>query len=88
MGFPYMARPFRNVGRSVGLGRGRDALGTTFPIGMIAAFAVGIGSAAIVHLLFGSPTGRLTVAQVADALADLGVEASGIRQGPPSPAAR
>jgi uncharacterized membrane protein YbhN (UPF0104 family)/tRNA A-37 threonylcarbamoyl transferase component Bud32 len=52
---------------------------------MIAAFAVGIGSAAIVHLLFGSPTGRLTVAQVADALADLGVEASGIRQGPLEP---
>ena len=64
------------------------ALGTTLPIGMIAAFAVGIGSAAIVHLLFGSPTGRLTIAQVADALADLGVEATVSARDRSSPAAR
>ncbi|HSO56161.1 MAG TPA: hypothetical protein VL330_26235 [Actinomycetes bacterium] len=43
------------------------ALETTLPIGMVAAFAVGSGSAAIVHLLFGSPAGRLTLDQVADA---------------------
>ena len=61
------------------------ALETTLPIGMVAAFAVGIGSAAIVHLLFGSPAGRLTLDQVADALAELDVEATGLRQAPLEP---
>ena len=52
---------------------------------MIAAFAVGAGSAAIVHLLFGSPAGRLTLDQVAGALADLGVDATTLRQAPLEP---
>ena len=81
---PYLARPFRYLGRSVvGIGAAAGiALGTTLPIGMVAAFAVGIGSAAIVHLLFGSPAGRLTLDQVADALAELGVDATGLHQAP------
>jgi len=84
---PYMARPFRRVGRlvvAIGAVAG-IALGTALPLGMVAAFAVGIGSAAIVHLLFGSPAGRLTLDQVAGALAELGVEASGLRQAPLEP---
>jgi uncharacterized membrane protein YbhN (UPF0104 family)/tRNA A-37 threonylcarbamoyl transferase component Bud32 len=87
MASPYMARPFRYVGRSVvGIGAVAGiALGTSLPIGMVAAFAVGIGSAAIVHLLFGSPAGRLTLDQVADALAELGVDAAGLRQAPLEP---
>ena len=87
MASPYLARPLRYVGRAVvGVGAlAAIALETAFPIGMVAAFAVGIGSAAIVHLLFGSPAGRLTLDQVADALADLGVEASGLRQAPLEP---
>ena len=87
MASPYLARPLRYVGRVVvGVGAlAAIALETAFPIGMVAAFAVGIGSAAIVHLLFGSPAGRLTLAQVADALADLEVEASGLRQAPLEP---
>jgi uncharacterized membrane protein YbhN (UPF0104 family)/tRNA A-37 threonylcarbamoyl transferase component Bud32 len=87
MASPYMARPFRYVGRSVvGIGAVAGiALGTGLPIGMVAAFAVGIGSAAIVHLLFGSPAGRLTLDQVADALAELGVDAAGLRQAPLEP---
>ena len=87
MASPYMARPLRYVGRAVvGLGAVAGiALGTSLPIGMVAAFAVGIGSAAIIHLLFGSPAGRLTLDQVADALADLGVEAGGLRQAPLEP---
>jgi uncharacterized membrane protein YbhN (UPF0104 family) len=87
MASPYLARPFRYVGRAVvGIGAlAAIALETAFPIGMVAAFAVGIGSAAIVHLLFGSPAGRLTLDQVADALADLEVEASGLRQAPLEP---
>ncbi|HVD71273.1 MAG TPA: lysylphosphatidylglycerol synthase transmembrane domain-containing protein, partial [Actinomycetota bacterium] len=84
---PYMARPFRYVGRLVvGIGAVAGiALWTTLPIGMVAAFAVGIGSAAIIHLLFGSPAGRLTLDQVADALAELGVEATRLRQAPLEP---
>jgi uncharacterized membrane protein YbhN (UPF0104 family)/tRNA A-37 threonylcarbamoyl transferase component Bud32 len=84
---PYMARPFRYMGRLVvGIGAAAGiALGTSLPIGMVAAFAVGIGSAAIVHLLFGSPAGRLTADQVADALAELGVDATGLHQAPLEP---
>ena len=87
MASPYQARPFRYLGRSVvGLGAVAGiALGTSLPIGMVVAFAVGIGSAAIVHLLFGSPAGRLTLDQVADALAELGVDAAGLRQAPLEP---
>jgi uncharacterized membrane protein YbhN (UPF0104 family)/tRNA A-37 threonylcarbamoyl transferase component Bud32 len=87
MASPFMARPLRYVGRAVvGIGAAAGiALGTSLPIGMVAAFAVGIGSAAIVHLLFGSPAGRLTLDQVADALADLGVEAGELRQAPLGP---
>ena len=88
MASPYLARPFRYLGRVVvGVGAlAAIALETAFPIGMVAAFAVGIGSAAIVHLLFGSPAGRLTLDQVADALADLGVEAAGCARRRWSPA--
>jgi uncharacterized membrane protein YbhN (UPF0104 family)/tRNA A-37 threonylcarbamoyl transferase component Bud32 len=84
---PSMARPFRYMGRwVVGVGAAAGiALGTGLPIGMVAAFAVGFGSAAVVHLLFGSPAGRLTLDQVADALADLGVQADGLRQAPLEP---
>jgi uncharacterized membrane protein YbhN (UPF0104 family) len=87
MASPYLARPFRYVGRLVvGIGGVAGiALETSLPIGMVAALAVGVGSAAVVHLLFGSPAGRLTLAQVADALADLGVEASGLGQAPLEP---
>jgi uncharacterized membrane protein YbhN (UPF0104 family)/tRNA A-37 threonylcarbamoyl transferase component Bud32 len=84
---PYVARPLRYVGRAVvGIGAAAGiALETALPVGMVAAFAVGIGSAAIVHLLFGSPAGRLTLDQVADALAELGVDATGLRQAPLEP---
>jgi uncharacterized membrane protein YbhN (UPF0104 family)/tRNA A-37 threonylcarbamoyl transferase component Bud32 len=87
MASPYLARPFRYLGRSVvGLGAVAGiALGISLPIGMVVAFAVGIGSAAIVHLLFGSPAGRLTLDQVVDALAELGVDAAMLRQAPLKP---
>jgi uncharacterized membrane protein YbhN (UPF0104 family)/tRNA A-37 threonylcarbamoyl transferase component Bud32 len=87
MASPYMGRPFRHTGRwVVGVGAVAGiALGTSLPIGMVAAFAVGFGSAAVVHLLFGSPAGRPTLDQVADALAELGVEAGGLRHAPLEP---
>src|SRR5262245_2579744 len=47
---PYLSRPMRHTGRWVlGLGAlAGVALGTEFPIGMLAGFLVGIGSAAVV----------------------------------------
>ncbi|HXY71549.1 MAG TPA: lysylphosphatidylglycerol synthase transmembrane domain-containing protein [Actinomycetota bacterium] len=84
---PHMTRPLRHVGRWV-IGFGAVAgiaLGTTLPIGMLAGFLIGTGSAAIVHLLFGSPGGRLTLQQVADALEDLGVAATGLQHAPLQP---
>src|SRR5829696_6642664 len=86
-GLPLSGPAVRYLGRwVVGLGAAAGiALGASLPIGMVVAFAVGIGSAAIVHLLFGSPVGRLTLDQVADALAELGVDAAGLRQAPLEP---
>jgi uncharacterized membrane protein YbhN (UPF0104 family)/tRNA A-37 threonylcarbamoyl transferase component Bud32 len=87
MASPHLARPLRYAGRwVVGIGGAAGvALGTSLPIGMVVALAVGVGSAALVHLLFGSPAGRLTLDQVAGALAELGVDATGLRQAPLEP---
>jgi uncharacterized protein (TIRG00374 family) len=84
---PHMARPLRHVGRWViALGAVAGiALGVTLPIGMVAGFIIGIGSAAIVHLLLGSPGGRLTLEQVAAALEELGVAATDLRYAPLEP---
>ena len=81
---PHMSRPLRYLGRwVVGLGAiAGVALGTTLPIGMIAGFAIGIASAAIVHLFFGSPAGRPSLRLVGAALEDLGVEATDLEQLP------
>ena len=84
---PHMTKPLRHVGRWViafGAAAG-IALGATLPIGMLAGFLIGIGSAAIVHLVFGSPGGRLTLEQVADVLDDLGVAATGLAHAPLQP---
>jgi len=58
--------PLRFAGRCVlVLGAlGGIALGATLPIGMVAGLLVGAGSAAIVHLVLGSPAGRLSLEQI------------------------
>ena len=88
MASPHLSRPLRFAGRTVlvlGALAG-IALGTTLPIGTIAGLLVGAGSAAIVHLLLGSPAGRLSLEQIAAALQDLGVEATDLAQAPLEPA--
>lgn len=87
MASPHMGRPLRSVGRwVVALGAlGGIALGIALPIGALGGFLVGIGSAAIVHLLLGSPAGRLTPDEIAAALDDLGVRASDLEQAPLEP---
>lgn len=79
---PHMARPFRRIGRwLIGVGAlASVALGTALPIGIIAGFLTGFVAAALTHLLLGSPGGRLTVGQISEALADLGVDAADVRE--------
>jgi hypothetical protein len=87
MASPHMSRPLRFVGRWVvwaGAVAG-IALGVTLPIGMVAGLLIGLASAAIVHLLFGSPAGRLTLDQIALALEDLEVDADDLRYAPLEP---
>ena len=50
--------------------------------GVFAAFVLGWGVAAVLHLAFGSPAGRPTAKQVAGALDELGVVASNVRLAP------
>jgi uncharacterized membrane protein YbhN (UPF0104 family) len=84
---PHLARPLRVVGRGVvALGAiGGMALGVTLPNGALAGFLVGWLTAALVHLLLGSPGGRLTVDQVQLALSDLGVDVADLRDTPLQP---
>ena len=87
MASPHMSRPLRFIGRWVvtfGAIAG-VALGTTLPIGMAAGLLIGLGTAAILHLILGSPAGRLTLVQVATALDDLGVDATELRHAPLEP---
>jgi uncharacterized membrane protein YbhN (UPF0104 family)/tRNA A-37 threonylcarbamoyl transferase component Bud32 len=79
---PHLGRPVRRVGRWViGLGGFAGiALGLALPLGVVAGFAIGIGSAALVHLVFGSPGGLPSLDQVRAALEELGVEVSNLRQ--------
>jgi uncharacterized protein (TIRG00374 family) len=87
MASPHMSRPLRFIGRwivTVGAIAG-IALGVTLPIGMVAGLLIGLGSGAIMHLLLGSPAGRLTLDQIATALGDLGVEATDLRHAPLEP---
>jgi uncharacterized membrane protein YbhN (UPF0104 family) len=87
MASPHMSRPLRFIGRwVVTLGAAAGvAVGVTLPIGMLAGLLIGLGSAALLHLVLGSPAGRLTLDQIANALADLGVDATDIRHAPLEP---
>ncbi len=84
---PDLARPIRLIGRwliAFGAISG-IALGASLPIGIAAGFLIGFGSAALVHLLFGSPGGRLTLDQVTEVLAELNVDATATQDAPLQP---
>ena len=70
---PYLGRPMRRVGQLLILLMVLAALylGIALPDAAFAAVVVGWGLAAVVHLIFGSPGGRPTTAQVAFALHEL-----------------
>jgi uncharacterized membrane protein YbhN (UPF0104 family) len=78
---PHLALPFRRVGRwLVILGiASAIALGTARPVGVLAALALGTIGAMAARLALGTPGGRPTRAQVALALAELGVPALDVR---------
>jgi uncharacterized membrane protein YbhN (UPF0104 family) len=74
---PHLVRPMRRLGRWVvflGL-LGNVLHQTSTPTGAAAALLLASGSAASIHLIFGSSHGRPTVADVAGALARIGVAA-------------
>ncbi|MET0801735.1 MAG: lysylphosphatidylglycerol synthase transmembrane domain-containing protein, partial [Actinomycetota bacterium] len=61
------------------------ALGVALPIGVIAGLAAGLAAASLVHVLLGSPGGRLTLEQIQAALGDLGIEATDVAHVPLEP---
>ena len=84
---PDLARPTRVIGRwLIGIGAmSAIALGTSLPIGVAAGFLIGFASAAVVHLLVGSPGGRLTLDQVTEVLKELGIDATATKDAPLQP---
>jgi uncharacterized membrane protein YbhN (UPF0104 family) len=81
MASPHLSRPMRHIGRWILVigALASIAMGVTLPIGLAAGFLVGVGSAAIIHLIAGSPAGLLTLDQVAAVLAELDVDAAHLR---------
>ncbi|HEY7104792.1 MAG TPA: lysylphosphatidylglycerol synthase transmembrane domain-containing protein [Acidimicrobiia bacterium] len=78
---PFLTRPMRRLGQLLVLlmAIGALYLGAALPNGVFAAIALGWGIAAVVHLVFGSPGGRPTRAQVTAALAELGMDARDVQ---------
>ena len=72
---PHVSRPFRHFGRWLIASQVIAALfvQAAVPSGAIAAVAIGTLSAAIIHLVAGSPGGRPTESRIRLALAELGV---------------
>ena len=84
---PHLTVPLRRIGRWLLVlgGLASIVLGVSVAVGTLAAFLTGIAGAATVHLLFGSPGGRLTIEEVAGALEDMRVDAVDLRAAPLGP---
>ena len=84
---PFVTRPTRRVGHVavVALVFAAMYLGTGFPRDILGALFLGWGMAAAVHLVFGSPGGRPTTAQVEASLVELGVDADDVHLDPVQP---
>ena len=84
---PYLTRPVRRAGRAFVLFSALSALyfAEGLPNGVLGGIFLGLVVAAGVHLVFGSPGGRPTSAQVTAALAELGVHASDLHLSPKQP---
>jgi glycosyltransferase 2 family protein len=77
---PYLGRPARRLGEAlVGLSfLGGMYIGTAYPDDLLGALAVGWAVAALVHLVFRSPGGRPSSAQIASTLGEIGISVSSI----------
>jgi uncharacterized membrane protein YbhN (UPF0104 family)/membrane-associated phospholipid phosphatase/tRNA A-37 threonylcarbamoyl transferase component Bud32 len=75
---PYVTLPTRRYGRVLLFALAVSAmyLGVGYPSDVLGGLVLGWGTAALVHLAFGSPGGRPTTPQVLAALDALGVEAT------------
>jgi undecaprenyl-diphosphatase len=84
---PYLVRPMRRLGQTVIvlLTVGAMYLGTGHPNDLLGAILLGWGMAAVIHVAFGSPAGRPTRAQVAEALDELGFEVRSVHLSPVQP---
>jgi len=84
---PHMVHALRRVGMWIlvlGALAGA-ALGVSASLGVAAGILVGLAGAATVHLIFGSPGGRLTLEEVSTALDELGVATRDLRAAPLQP---
>jgi uncharacterized membrane protein YbhN (UPF0104 family) len=72
---PHLTRPVRRIGQGLVILLALSAmyLGRAYPTDLLGAIVLGWGVAAAVHLAFGTPDNRPTVAQVHRALTRLGV---------------
>lgn len=77
---PHLSQPVRRLGRWLVLlaAVGAVVLGATPPEGAVAGVLVAAISAAVVHLALGSSGGRPSLADVREALAELGVSTQGL----------
>lgn len=87
---PYLTRAMRVLGVVVVLlaAVGAVAVGHAYPNDVVAALALGVLLGAGIHLAFGSPGGRPTLAQIELALAELGVAVRDLTVRPDSPMGR
>ncbi len=78
---PYVTRPARALGWTLVVLLGTSALylGTAFPNDLFAGVVLGVTVGCFVHLLFGSPGTRPTIAQITEALEDLGLTVRDVR---------
>ena len=77
---PYLVRPLRRIFALVILLVSLAAmyLGTGFPSDVLGGILIGFAVAALVRVVFGSPGGQPSVAEVHNALADLGYDVASI----------
>jgi glycosyltransferase 2 family protein len=87
---PHLARPTRRFGQSLValLAVSSLYLSRGFPTDLVAAIVLGWGVAHAVEYAFGTPVGRPSVAQVEQALATLGIDATGVRLATEQPVGR
>jgi uncharacterized membrane protein YbhN (UPF0104 family)/membrane-associated phospholipid phosphatase len=81
---PYLARPLRRLGFVLVALVALSAmyLGTGMLSDVVGGLFLGLAAGALVHVLFGAPSGRPTAAQVAAAVATVGVEPVGLVRSP------